>query len=56
LTLSSSSAVPAPVAALANGKAHQSEPKLYVCENFSCQAPAVGLDAIGRKLKEISSK
>lgn len=30
------------------------EPVLYVCENFACQEPAVGLPAIGAALDELS--
>src|SRR5690606_5597791 len=29
------------------------EPTLFVCENFACQAPVVGRDAIVRKIGEI---
>lgn len=29
-------------------------PTLYICENFACQAPAIGLDAINQRLTELS--
>ncbi len=30
------------------------KPVLYVCENFTCQEPAIGLDAIHERLKELA--
>jgi uncharacterized protein YyaL (SSP411 family) len=46
---------PPPLAALLAGKAASaSEPTLYVCEGFTCDAPAVGAAAIEAKLATLA--
>jgi hypothetical protein len=37
--------------AFAGKQAIDGEPTLFVCENFSCQAPVVGVDAIAERLE-----
>jgi uncharacterized protein len=39
---------------LLSGRTAGNEPTLYVCEGFSCQEPAVGREAIVRKLDQIT--
>jgi hypothetical protein len=36
--------------------AHGGEPTLYVCENFSCQAPVSGLEAVQATLRDLTSR
>jgi uncharacterized protein YyaL (SSP411 family) len=43
-------------AVFAGKKSPDGQPVLYVCQNFACQAPAVGLAAIGRQLDALSAK
>jgi uncharacterized protein YyaL (SSP411 family) len=38
----------------AGRESQDGEPVLYVCENFACQAPAVGVAAISAALEAIS--
>jgi hypothetical protein len=38
----------------AGRKSTDGKPVLYVCENFSCQAPAIGLAAIEKSLDAIA--
>jgi uncharacterized protein len=48
--------VVASLKSLAEGKVSKTEPVLYFCLGFACQAPAIGLEAIDRKLTENSRK
>jgi uncharacterized protein YyaL (SSP411 family) len=47
---------PALLAPLLEGRAAGEEPTLYVCEGFTCQAPAVGIDAINAKLASLGAR
>jgi uncharacterized protein YyaL (SSP411 family) len=43
-------------AIFAGKKSADGQPVLFVCQNFACQAPAVGLKAIGQQLDALSAK
>jgi uncharacterized protein YyaL (SSP411 family) len=47
---------PALLAPLLEGRAAGEEPTLYVCEGFSCQAPAVGIEAINARLASLGAR
>jgi uncharacterized protein YyaL (SSP411 family) len=48
---------PKPLANLLKGKEmHEGQPTLYVCEGFTCQAPAVGLIEINRAFDDLIAK
>jgi uncharacterized protein YyaL (SSP411 family) len=42
-------------AVFANRTAVKGRTTLYICENFACQAPLVGWEAISAKLAELTS-
>ena len=45
-----------PLAALLAGKAAGAEPRVYLCENFACQAPAEGAAAVRELWSRLHSK
>jgi uncharacterized protein YyaL (SSP411 family) len=49
-------APPELLAPLLEGRAAGEEPTLYVCEGFTCQAPAVGIDAINAKVASLGAR
>jgi uncharacterized protein YyaL (SSP411 family) len=53
---SAGEAPPALLVPLLEGRASGEEPTLYVCEGFTCQAPAVGIDAINARLASLGSR
>jgi uncharacterized protein YyaL (SSP411 family) len=53
---SASETPPALLARLLEGRAAGEEPTLYVCEGFTCQAPAVGIEAINSRLASLGAR